>query len=170
MATAAAALLAVGCGSGTEEAADNAAVAPQVAAENASVVGNSTAVEADGSSVVPQEGEVAEAEPERPSLTGPQGNAVRSAEQYLSISGFSRAGLIDQLSSDAGDGYSVADATAAVDSLDVDWNENAAKSARQYLSISGFSCKGLIEQLSSDAGDKYTTAQASYGARQAGAC
>jgi hypothetical protein len=86
------------------------------------------------------------------------------------MTGFSRDGLIEQLSSDAGDGYSVADATVAVDSLDVDWKENAAKSARQYLSMSGFSCQGLIEQLSSKAGDKYTVDQATYGARQAGAC
>lgn len=103
-------------------------------------------------------------------LTGPQRNAVRSAKQYLSISGFSRDGLIEQLSSSFGDGYEVSDATAAVDSLGVDWNENAAKSAKQYLSISGFSCNGLIEQLSSSAGDKYTVSQATYGARQAGAC
>lgn len=103
-------------------------------------------------------------------LTGPQRNAVRSARQYLSISGFSRAGLIEQLSSEYGSGYDVADATVAVDSLNVDWNENAARSAKQYLSISGFSCKGLIEQLSSDFGSKYTVSEATYGARQAGAC
>jgi hypothetical protein len=103
-------------------------------------------------------------------MTGPQSNAVRSAKQYLSISGFSRDGLIQQLSSKAGDGYVVTDATAAVDSLDIDWNDDAARSAKQYLSISGFSCEGLKKQLSSSAGDKYTLSQATYGARQAGAC
>ncbi|CAB3964399.1 hypothetical protein BCO9919_01389 [Burkholderia cenocepacia] len=103
-------------------------------------------------------------------LTGPQNNAVRSAKQYLSIQGFSRKGLIQQLSSDAGDGYKVADATAAVDSLNVDWNREAVRSAKQYLSIQGFSCKGLINQLSSSAGDGYTASQATYGAKQAGAC
>jgi hypothetical protein len=103
-------------------------------------------------------------------LTKPQKNAFRSAERYISISGFSRSGLIKQLSSDAGDGYSVADATAAVDSLNIDWNEQAVRSAKRYLSISGFSCKGLIEQLSSSAGDGYTLSEATYGARQAGAC
>ncbi|WP_395611512.1 Ltp family lipoprotein [Allosphingosinicella sp.] len=106
----------------------------------------------------------------RASLTPSQNNAVRSAEQYLSMTGFSRNGLIQQLSSDAGDGYSISDATAAVDSLSVDWNENAARSARQYLEMSGFSCRGLIQQLSSSAGDKYTVAQATYGAHAAGAC
>lgn len=103
-------------------------------------------------------------------LTASQRNAVRSAKQYLRMTGFSREGLIDQLASNAGDGYGVADATAAVDSLDVDWNANAVKSAKQYLNLSGFSCQGLIEQLSSSSGDKYTQSQATYGARQAGAC
>jgi hypothetical protein len=107
---------------------------------------------------------------EAASLTGPQRNAVRSAKQYLSISGFSRDGLINQLSSSYGSGYEVADATVAVDSLGVDWNANAVRSAKQYLGISGFSCQGLIRQLSSDAGSKYTVSQATYGARQAGAC
>lgn len=104
------------------------------------------------------------------SLTRPQSNAVRSANQYLSMSGFSRNGLIDQLSSNYGDGYDKADATAAVDSLNVDWNEQATRTATQYLEMSGFSCNGLIDQLSSSAGDKYTKAQATYGAKQAGAC
>lgn len=104
------------------------------------------------------------------SLTRPQKNAVRSAKQYLSMSGFSRDGLIHQLSSEYGEGYSVADATFAVDSLSTDWNQAAARSAENYLNMSGFSCKGLIKQLSSSAGDKYTVSQATYGAQQAGAC
>ncbi|WP_080962010.1 Ltp family lipoprotein [Chromobacterium subtsugae] len=103
-------------------------------------------------------------------LTASQNNAVRSAKQYLSVQGFSRRGLIRQLSSDAGDGYKVLDATIAVDSLDVDWNQEAEKSARQYLSVQGFSCKGLIRQLSSSAGEGYTESQARHGAKQAGAC
>ena len=106
----------------------------------------------------------------RDNLTNSQRNAVRSAKQYLRMTGFSREGLIQQLSSDAGDGYSESDATVAVDSLNVDWKENAVRSAKQYLHMTGFSCKGLIEQLSSSAGDKYTVEQATYGAQQAGAC
>lgn len=103
-------------------------------------------------------------------LTGPQKNAARSAKQYLSVAGFSRDGLIQQLSSDAGDGYEISDAAVAVDSLNIDWNQEAVKSAKQYLSMMGFSCKGLIHQLSSSAGDKYTVDQATYGAKQAGGC
>lgn len=44
-------------------------------------------------------------------LTRPQKNAVRSAEQYISMSGFSRDGLIEQLSSEHGNKYSVSEAT-----------------------------------------------------------
>ena len=104
------------------------------------------------------------------SLTGPQKNAIRSAQQYISLQGFSRNGLIQQLSSNYGDGYNVSDATVAVDSMNIDWNNQAVKSAKQYLSMQGFSCNGLIKQLSSSAGDKYTQSQATYGAKQAGAC
>lgn len=112
----------------------------------------------------------AEQVPQAERLTGPQKNAVRSAKQYLSMQGFSRDGLIEQLSSEMGDGYDVADATVAVDRLNIDWNTQAVRSAKQYLSMQGFSCDGLIQQLSSSAGDKYTVSQATYGAQQAGAC
>jgi hypothetical protein len=97
-------------------------------------------------------------------------NARRSADNYLNMKGFSREGLVQQLSSSAGDGYAEADAIAAVDTLDVDWNEQAARSAKDYLNMMGFSCSGLIEQLSSSAGDKFTEAEARYGAQKAGAC
>jgi len=103
-------------------------------------------------------------------LTGPQKNALRSAENYLSFQGFSRLGLIEQLSSPYGDDYSAVDATAAVNSLTVDWNLQAVRAAKSYLSFSGFSCNGLIQQLSSDAGDKFTQSEARYGAEKAGAC
>lgn len=103
-------------------------------------------------------------------MTNQQRNAVRSAENYISFAGFSRDGLIDQLSSEAGDGYNIDDATIAVDSLDIDYDEQAGRSAENYLSFTGFSCDGLVEQLSSSAGDKYTIEQAEYGAILAGAC
>jgi hypothetical protein len=108
--------------------------------------------------------------PPASTLTNQQQNAAKSARQYLSFTGFSRLGLIDQLSSSAGEGYPGQDATIAVDSLNVDWNAEAVQSAKAYLKISPFSCNGLIEQLSSSAGEKFTVEQATYGAQQAGAC
>jgi len=43
--------------------------------------------------------------------------AVESAESYLDFGGFSRQGLIEQLTSDAGDGYTQAQAEFAVDQV-----------------------------------------------------
>lgn len=105
-----------------------------------------------------------------PRLSGPQENARRSAQDYLAFKAFSRAGLIEQLSSEYGSSFDVSDATAAVDSLNVDWNEQAARSAEEYLGFKGFSCNGLIEQLSSEYGSQFTAEQATYGANQTNAC
>lgn len=97
-----------------------------------------------------------------------QRNALKSAESYLNTTGFSRLGLIQQLSSSAGDSYPKADATWAVDHLNADWNAQAVRSGKSYLDMTGFSRAGLIQQLSSDAGDKYTKAQATYAANKLG--
>ena len=68
-----------------------------------------------------------------PSRPASQQNAVRKAESYLDIAAFSRQGLIDQLEYDD---FSTEDATFAVDSITVDWNEQAARAAKQYLDTS----------------------------------
>jgi flagellar biosynthesis GTPase FlhF len=99
-----------------------------------------------------------------------QQNALQSAEQYLQTSAFSEAGLIEQLSAEAGSKYPHADAVFAVEHLHVNWNEQAVRSAKEYLSTSSFSCQGLIEQLSSEAGSKFTAAQAEYAANKVGLC
>jgi Host cell surface-exposed lipoprotein/Protein of unknown function (DUF2510) len=103
-----------------------------------------------------------------PSFTVSQEQAIGSAKNYLSISGFSRVGLIQQLSSSYGDGFSKADATFAVNHLTVNWNEQAVRSAKNYLSISHFSRAGLIQQLHSSYGDGYTLTQATYAANHVG--
>jgi Host cell surface-exposed lipoprotein/Protein of unknown function (DUF2510)/Glucodextranase, domain B len=110
------------------------------------------------------------AQKEIENATPSQQNALKEAESYLASSSFSEAGLIEQLSSEAGSKFPHADAVWAVEHLHVNWNEQAVKEAKSYLSSSSFSCQGLIEQLSSEAGSKFTTAQAEYGAKQAGIC
>ncbi len=107
--------------------------------------------------------------PTAPPMTQQQQNAVQDANSYLSAEpGFSQQGLINQLSGPGGDGFSVADATAAVDSLTVDWNAQAVDDANNYNStVGGFSCSGLVQQLEFD---QFTAAQATYGATQAGDC
>jgi Host cell surface-exposed lipoprotein len=99
-----------------------------------------------------------------PSMTSSQENAIESAQSYLGMGGFSRKGLIEQLSSSAGEGFPRADAEFAVDHLHPDWNKEAVKSAKSYLEMGGFSKSSLIEQLSSSAGEGFTPAQAQYAA------
>jgi hypothetical protein len=101
-------------------------------------------------------------------MTAGQANALKAAQNYLSFTAFSRKGLIHQLSSSAGDGYSVKDATYAAEHVNANWNEQAAKAAKNYLSMTAFSRQGLIHQLSSSAGDNYTLDQAKYGVKKAG--
>ena len=91
---------------------------------------------------------------------------MESAQSYLDMSGFSRKGLIQQLSSSAGEGFSKADATFAADHVDVNWKDEAVESAQSYLDMSSFSRDGLIEQLSSSAGEGFTLAQAQYAVGQ----
>lgn len=99
-----------------------------------------------------------------PKLTVGQAQALGSAESYLDSAAFSRKGLIRQLTTF--EGYSVADATYAVDHVKVNWNDQAAKSARSYLEFTHFSRAGLIRQL--ETFDKYTHRQAVYGVSKAG--
>jgi hypothetical protein len=107
--------------------------------------------------------------PTGPTLTTSQQQAVIAAKGYLTMgSGFSYQGLIDQLSSSAGSGFSVADATAAVTVLNVDYNAQAVLSAQGYMKIGGFSHASLVEQLSSAAGAQFTPAQAEYAATKVG--
>lgn len=103
-------------------------------------------------------------------LTTSQQNAVAAAKQYLATSAFSMQGLIDQLDSSAGSGFSVNDATVAVDSLNVNWDSEAVQAAKQYRQTSAFSCQGMVQQLSSSAGSQFTQAQAQYGATKVGLC
>jgi hypothetical protein len=97
-----------------------------------------------------------------------QSNAIDAAQQYLGLQGFSRQGLIDQLSSSYGAGFSVADATFGVDHIKVDWNAEAVRAAKSYLKLQPFSRQGLIDQLSSDFGGEFTVAQAIYAANRVG--
>ncbi len=97
-------------------------------------------------------------------LTPAQGNAVISATSYLAIGSWSREGLIEQLEFEQ---YETADATVAVDSLDIDWTQQAIEHAADYLELDGFSCQGLIDQLEFEG---HSTADATAGATAQGIC
>lgn len=108
----------------------------------------------------------ASAEALRPHATVSQKNAIQSAENYLNAEAFSKQGLIQQLSSSAGSGFSRSVATYAVDHLHVNWNKEAIKATQNYLNTTAFSKQGLIQQLSSSGGSQFTEAQAVYAVSQ----
>jgi hypothetical protein len=97
-----------------------------------------------------------------PEMTPGQANALKKAESYLSFSAFSRAGLIKQLEFE---GFSNADATYAIDTMNPDWNEQAVEKAKSYLETSSFSRSGLIQQLEYEG---FTPAEAEHGVNATG--
>lgn len=97
-------------------------------------------------------------QPAETQMTTSQEQAVRAAESYIDTMPFSKRGLIDQLVYDQ---HSEADATFAVNHIDVDWNEQAVKAAQGYLDIMPFSQGDLVDQLKHDG---FTQAQAEHGA------
>jgi Host cell surface-exposed lipoprotein len=97
-------------------------------------------------------------------MTGSQQQAVDAAQGYLSDGqGFSKQGLLSQLTSSFGDGFSKSDAEFAVRYLNPNWDAQAVDSAEGYLSGGhGFSEQGLLQQLTSSAGEGFTEPQAEY--------
>ena len=112
----------------------------------------------------------ATSKPSAPATKAPAGptvsqqQALLKAQEYLDMGGFSRLGLIGQLSSQA-EQFSVADATWAVHHTGADWNAQAVIKAKQYMEMGGFSRLGLIVHLTSQA-EQFTYAQATYAANQ----
>lgn len=98
----------------------------------------------------------------KPVLTMGQEQAVKKGESYLQLMGFSRSGLIEQLTFE---GFAVEDATFAADHIAPDWNAEAAEKAESYIDLMAFSREGLIEQLMFEGFDQ---AQAEFGATSVG--
>lgn len=86
-------------------------------------------------------------------------NALKSAQNYLDMSGFSKKSLEKQLEFE---GFSEDSANYALDSVNVDWNEQALRSARVYYENMSMSKEEIFTQLSSDDGEGYTREQARY--------
>lgn len=165
-----------------EAAAAEAAAAEQAAAEEAARVEaervaaeqaaaeEAARVEAERAAAEQAAADAAAAEAAKGTVS--QQNAYESARDYLDFSAFSRAGLIQQLTSEYGSGFPAADAEFAIERLEaeggVDWNAEAAEAAKDYLEFSSFSRSGLLQQLTSEFGSQFTPAQAEYGVSQTG--
>lgn len=91
-----------------------------------------------------------------------QFNAKRKASSYLSISPFSRSGLIEQLEYE---GFNNSDATYGVDAQKADWNAQAVKAAKNYLKLTAFSRSDLIDQLKYEG---YSEEEATFGVNATG--
>jgi host cell surface-exposed lipoprotein/uncharacterized protein DUF732 len=91
--------------------------------------------------------------------------AIDSAQSYLNMGqGFSKAGLYQQLTSSAGEGFSPKLARFALAHIKVNWMHQAVLSAKGYVQMGGFSYNSLVQQLNSPAGEGFTYAQAVHGA------
>lgn len=93
--------------------------------------------------------------------TSGERNALKSAQNYLSVMAFSYRGLVEQLEYE---GYTTSEAEYAADNCGADWNLQAVKKAKEYLSVMSFSRDGLIKQLEYEG---FTNSQATYGVEQA---
>jgi Host cell surface-exposed lipoprotein len=104
-----------------------------------------------------------------PAITNAEQQAVESAQSYLDMgSGFSEAGLLQQLTSSYGAGFSTADAQFAINYIKPNWDTQAVLSAKGYMAMGGFSRESLIQQLTSSYGAGFTEAQAKYAVSKVG--
>jgi len=119
--------------------------------------GSSTLPEASGSATA------APAEPKpTPTLTRAQKEAVEAAESYLDSGHFSKQGLLDQLKSEYGEGFTKKDAQFAIDHVKADYKAEAVEAAESYLDSGHFSKAELLDQLESKYGEGFTHAEATY--------
>ncbi|MDN5682541.1 Ltp family lipoprotein [Corynebacterium glyciniphilum] len=89
-------------------------------------------------------------------------SALRKAETYSEMMHMSKAGILEQLTSDYGEGFSPEAARYAVDNVDADWNNNALEKARTYQDTMSMSPSAIHEQLVSEYGEKFTVEEADY--------
>lgn len=89
-------------------------------------------------------------------------SALSKAKTYSSMMNMSKAGIYDQLTSDAGEQFSAEAAQYAVDNLNADYNKNALKKAKSYQEDMSMSPDAIQEQLTSDAGEQFTPEEATY--------
>lgn len=131
-----------------------------IAASPAPVVTEEAAVAEPAETTAPAQS--AAPAPATPDLTMGQRNAVAKAKDYLSLTAFSRSGLVKQLEFE---GFATADAEFAVDNIAADWNVQAEKKAKEYLDLTSFSRDSLVQQLTFEG---FTQEQAEHGATAAG--
>ncbi|KRM31982.1 prophage superinfection immunity protein [Ligilactobacillus acidipiscis DSM 15836] len=88
--------------------------------------------------------------------------AQRKGQTYADTMNMSKAGIYDQLTSDAGEGFPQKAAQYAVDHIKVNYNKNALEKAKDYREEQDMSNDSIHEQLTSEAGEQFTSQEADY--------
>lgn len=90
-------------------------------------------------------------------------NAVSTVDDYQEAMGdMSYQGLMEQLTSDAGEGYPQEAAEYALSHVKINYNQNALECAKNYQENMPMSDQQLMEQLTSQDGEGFTQEQAQY--------
>lgn len=97
-------------------------------------------------------------------LSDDENGAYEMAKSMLTMVHFSRQGMLDYLSSEAGGKFTEETAEAAVKMLEdkgeVDWFAEAEKAALDYKDMMLVTKEEVLEQLSSESGDQFTLEEA----------
>ncbi len=142
---------------------------PSTPAADTGAASSSASPSAAVSSAAASSAQSTPAAPARQPMTAAQQQAVEAAQSYLTEGqGFSKQGLLQQLTSSAGNGFTQAQAKYAINYLHPDWDAQAVDAAKGYMQMGGFSQASLIQQLTSSAGSGFTQAQAEYAVSKVG--
>lgn len=101
-------------------------------------------------------------QPAAPAVPAEHRAALEKAQMYSDTMRMSKAGVHDQLTSAAGEGFPKAAADYAVANVKADWKANALEKAKQYRETMNMSNAAIREQLVSQAGEKFTKTEAEW--------
>ena len=139
--------IASGTNGGSNDADD-----PASASADSSNIGAESSVTADDPSPTTSEGDAPREHK----------NALRSAQNYVDLMPFSKAGLYDQLTSESADQFPADAAQYAVDHVNADWMAEAVEAAESYQELMPMSDAELFEQLTSEFGSKFSAEEAQH--------
>ena len=74
----------------------------------------------------------------------------------------SKAGIYEQLTSDAGEGFPADAAKYAIKNVKANWKYNALQKGKSYYKDMSMSKDAVYDQLTSEYGEKFTAEQAQY--------
>ena len=94
--------------------------------------------------------------------TRQQKSALNKAKTYSDSMNMSKAGIYDQLTSEAGEQFPEEDAQYAIDNLEANYKENALQKAKDYADQQSMSNDAIFDQLTSSYGEKFTEEEAQY--------